>query len=461
MAFPHTSIGPASARPLPTDRPHRDQALAPAWRRATGVPGLLAAALLCAPTLAVSGAGTEGGVLQRFLDRPALIAHAGDMPLTSEEFARTFVLPGALAECFQAVSSQSDDPCFAPGAAQAGFAVRTRMGNVHHNGSDVDLVLLGPGFLGLPVHAIGNNVLAGPPGNPTVIDFDPPVTLVGLDLFEPIESGTVAIRAIGPGEQDLGGFEVDMVGISGFAGFASPVPVVRIEFDTVVAESGGELFSGLVFGGGPGQLAGPDRVDFGSQALGGESVIDIELRNDGWLDLHLPGLAGLAQLPAHFTVIADGCTGATVSPGGVCVLRMAFAPGHDGVVAHELALAPVADAAIRLRGEGRTPRLATAPGHLDFGQVAAGASSAPQTLILSNLTGAVVGSQLPALPAAIERVGGNCPSAAIALAPGEQCSLELVFAPPTAGPFDAELVLQAGAYTVGRTTVSGLGGGAP
>jgi hypothetical protein len=454
MAFSIVPISPAPDRSLhlgAAGSPH----CAPAARP------ILLAALLCAPALAAAdGAAIEGGVLTRFQDRPALLAHAGTTPLTSEAFGRSFVLANNVSECFQALSHNSDDPCLAPDAVASGFAVRTRLGSVFFEGFDIDLVMLGAGFLGVPVHAVGNNVISGPVDNPTVIDFQPPVTLVGMDLHEPIISGAVAIRAFGADDQDLGGFQVEMVGTSGFAGFASSAPVSRVELQTV-AQDGGELFSGLLFGGGAGQLRGPDAVDFGVLTVGSQAAVDIELSNDGGLDLPVPVVGGLGGLPAQFTVLADACSGAVVPAGASCLLRLAFVPGHAGVVTYDLALSPVADTAIRLRGEGRTPRLASVPGHLDFGQVAPGASSAPQTLTLSNLTGAVVAGQLPQLPAVLTRVGGDCPPGAIVLAPGEHCSLDLVFAPSTPGPFDAELVLQSGSHAAARTTVSGLAGGAP
>lgn len=420
----------------------------------------LAAALAAAP--AISAAAPEGAAVQWFPDRAALIAHAGATPLLEETWARGFAPAGSLAECFQAVGARVDDPCLAPGAAVAGFAVRTRLGSVFYNGADVDLVMLGEGFLGLPGRAVGNNVIGEGELTPTVIEFSPPVTLVGLTLHEPMSGGDVRVRVFGAGDQPLAEQVVALPGGNGFGGFSSSVPVVRVEFNAI-APDGGELFSGLLFGGGGGRLEVAGGGDFGIGLRGERRETTVVLANSGALELAVAGFPALAALPAPFAVVGDQCTGAVLPPGATCELVLSFTPAHDGEFRHVLPLEPVAEEGIELSGQARGPRLATEPGHLSFGEVAIGTGSAPQQLVLTNLTGAAV-TQVPVvLPEAVARAGGDCGEATIDLAPGESCTLSLAFHPTDAGEFDAELpFLQAGRVAA-LATISGRAttGGAP
>lgn len=437
-------------------------------RSGTGAPAAAPLATLCLATaLAWAPAGqaapSGGEPVQWFDSRAALLAHAGATPLLEETWARGFAPAGSLAECFQAVAARSDDPCLAPGAAATGFAVRTRLGSVFFEGSDVDLVMLGQGFAGVPARAVGNNVIGGGELTPTVIDFDPAVTLVGLTVHEPIVGGDVRIRAFGAGDVELADQVVVLSAGTGFGGFASTEPVVRVEINAVDAD-GGELFSGLMYGGGEGRLqAAADEADFGIGLRGERLEAVVSLANTGWLPLAVPGLPGLAALPAPFAVADDGCTGAVLAPGEACGLTLAFTPGHDGEFRHPLELGPVGEGQVVLTGQARGPRLATQPGHLSFGEVAVGGSSSPQALTVTNLTGATVRQVPLALPAQFERTGGDCGAATIELAPGESCTLVLAFSPGGPGEFDGDLAFLHDGRLAALATVSGraVAGGAP
>lgn len=421
----------------------------------------LAAALAWSPASPAASSGDDP--VQWFASRAALLAHAGATPLAEETWARGFAPAGSLAECFQAVGERVDDPCLSPGAAVAGFAVRTRLGSVFFEGTDVDLVMLGEGFAGVPARAVGNNVIGGGELTPTVVDFAPAVTLVGLTLHEPMTGGDVRIRVFGTGGVELADQVVVLPGGTGFGGFASTAPVVRVEINAVAAD-GGELFSGLLFGGGEGRLqSAADVADFGIGLRGQRLETTLSLVNAGWLELAVPGLPGLATLPAPFAVADDACTGAVLDPGDTCEVTLAFTPAHDGEFGHLLELGPVGAGGVALSGQARGPRLAAQPGHLSFGEVAVGTSSSPQALTLTNLTGAPVRQVPLALPAQLARTGGDCGASTIDLAPGESCTLVLTFSPGVPGEYDVDLPFEHAGGLAALATVSGRAsaGGAP
>ncbi|MCK9489961.1 MAG: choice-of-anchor D domain-containing protein [Xanthomonadales bacterium] len=403
------------------------------------------------------------GSLQVFDDRDALLAAAAGINLVHEDFSRSLVPAFGQRVCYQAVGHRANDPCFAPGDLQPGFGVRSSRGSIFdENTIDIDIVALGEGFLGMPDTVIGNNV-TDLPYNPMRIDFQPATTVVGMDVYDGMLGGPVQVDAYALDDSLIGTFTVQPadINVAAFAGMISDVPIRRVDINAP-SDGGGELIGRLLFGGGVGELAAVDGdVDLGTVAVGATAGAALELANRGHLAL---ADIQLHAVPAPFAIAADGCSGADLAGGESCTLEIAFTGAGAGV--YLASWQPIGNEgpAIELRADVVAPRLQTAPGHLDFGEIPAGTVSSTQSVTVSNGTGAAIGTGLPVLvPAPFSRAGGDCPEAGIELAPGASCLLEIAFSPQTAGEYDSDLTLYNADGDPGGISLAGRGvsGGTP
>lgn len=393
------------------------------------------------------------GPLQVFDDRDELLAAVAGIDLVHEDFTGSLVPAFGQRICYQAVGHRSNDPCFIPGDLAPGFGMRSSRGSIFAASGDIDLIVL-DSYMGLPTPMIGNNVL-DLPHNPVRIDFDPLVSVVGMDVLDGIAGGPVQIDAYGPDEALLGSFTVHPdEGLTGFAGMISTVPIRRVDINAPT-DGGGELIGRLLFGGGVGRLEAVDGgLDLGTVPAGTPPAGTFQLANAGHLGL---ATLQLQPLPAPFALLADHCSGSGLDGGATCTVEVALADPAPGL--HLATWQPLGSDGpeIGLRADVVAPRLQTVPGHLDFGEVVAGTSSAPQSVTVINGTGATLSTGLPVVvPAPFSRVGGDCPEAGIELAPGHMCELDIVFSPQAAGEHDRELTVY-NAGGPGGLTLAGRG----
>lgn len=97
---------------------------------------------------------------------------------------------------------------------------------------------------------------------------------------------------------------------------------------------------------------------------------------------------------------------------------------------------------------GTGAKLAPIPEVLDFGQQAAGTSSAPQNLLLENvgnLSLAVTDLRFPGAPFAM--LADDCPPAPFELAVGDSCTLNIVFSPNDDQAANSELLIETNTLT--------------
>lgn len=382
------------------------------------------------------------GDLTIYPDRPAFLAAVDGQPLTFEDFADGFTGPSMISVCYQAISDIADDPCFGPGDVAPGFGIRSSRGSIFDaNTQDIDLVALGASFLGTPTKVVGANV-PDPPNNPTRISFDDGPTAVAMDVYDGLQGGNVAVSVYAADDAFVGSFTVTPTGTNGpaFAGFTSPRPIAYVEVNAL-AENGAELIGNLHFGGGPGRLT-PADADFGVIATGETRTLPVEFRNDG----QRPLLVGsVPPPPAPFAIAGDACSGAVLAPAATCMVQVAFAPAYASVFAHEASVPsndPDGPAGWSLRGEAVLAKTTPAPGAVDFGSVAVGASAGAQTVTLSNLTGATATvAAIAAPPAPFQRSGGSCGAVPFQLAPGASCTLDYTFQPQSAGSHSAAVAV--------------------
>ena len=403
------------------------------------------------------------GALQVYADRDGLLAAVNGVKLVSEDFSGALVPESGVRTCYQALGHLSNDPCFVPGELEPGFGMRSSRGSIFDaNTFDIDIAALGPGLLGTDGPVVGNNVL-DLPYNPTRIDFYPPVTVVGMDAYDGTLGGPVQIDAHGVDGSLIGSFTVQPAAPNqgAFAGMTSTAPIRYVAVNAT-SDGGGELIGRLLFGGGPGHLDAVDgNGDLGTVAVGSAAAATLQLANQGHLALDA---IQLQPLPAPFALTADACSGSTLAAGQTCTVEIGLVGAGPGV--HLASWHPAGDGggAIELRADVVSARLLTAPGHLDFGDVATGSSSTAQSVTVRNGSGGSIDSGLPlVLPAPFSRVGGDCPDTGIALAPGASCQLDIVFHPQTAGDYDSELPVYHGDGGTGGISLSGRGvqGGTP
>jgi hypothetical protein len=414
------------------------------------------AAATAPPVSAPTGALVTYPALTDFL------AATNGLDLAFEDFEGGFAPPNGMRVCFQAVASTSDDPCFAPGQLVPGFGIRSSGGNIWDpvTGVDSDLVVLGAGTRGIGSTVVGADV-PDPPENPTQIAFDNNPTAIAMDVYDGLLGQPVQIEAYDANDQLIGIFTVMPASASlpAFAGFTSPVPVRRVAVNAL-SSGGGELIDNLYFGGGAGHLeAAPAQADFDAVALGGTKTLPITLSNDGALDLQL---GAIPAPPSPFSIATDACSGSSLAPGADCTIEFAFAPtfASEYSTALDIPAGGVASTHLNLIGQGVRARVSPMPGAIDFGTVDVGGAPGSAELTLANLTGAPLSvTTIAAVSAPFAQSGGSCAAPPFDLAPGDECTLQLSFAPMSIGETDAALTIT-GSGLPAATTVNlhGTGG---
>ena len=211
----------------------------------------------------------------------------------------------------------------------------------------------------------------------------------------------------------------------------------------------------------------PATLDFGPQTLAGlypKRVIT--LKNTGTATL---SVSSITVLGTGFTNASTAACPATLAPGASCAVEISFNPvaantDYSGTlrVISNAAGSPHT-ATLLGRGTATTiPVLLWSPAItlLEFGSVSAGTVSAPQSVtLLNNGPGGVtlgvvnaVGADAPAFPAG----GGTCVPG-LTLFQGGTCTIEVRFAPASAGSRSASLQVASSGSFPPALTVSGTG----
>jgi hypothetical protein len=195
----------------------------------------------------------------------------------------------------------------------------------------------------------------------------------------------------------------------------------------------------------------PERFGFEPLPVGGRSAgraLRLESVGDAPVAVTEVSLGGPAA--GDFRLERDRCSSRELAPGSDCSLRVAFAPAAEGERRAELRVisdAITGVATIALAGDGlKAPEVALAPSRLEFGEELVGDRSEPRTLTFSNRGGEQLELGRARLP---EETGGFVISAdgcsRGTLASGDECSIQVVFAPTAEGAMSRRLELpQAG-----------------
>lgn len=221
---------------------------------------------------------------------------------------------------------------------------------------------------------------------------------------------------------------------------------------TIADTAGTQVVNLSGMGSGPVSLS-PRELDFGTVAVGTTSAAQtVTLTNGG--SVSVTGVSIGAS--AGFAISSTTC-GTSVAAGANCTIAVTFAPKASGSVDGTLT---VTDSALgspqtaSLTGIGGA--LATvAPGALNFGSVAAGTTSAAQTVTLTNGGSTSI------------NISGITPSASFGIASttcggslngGANCTVNVTFSPTATGTIDGMLTFTDSAFN-GPQVVSLTGSG--
>jgi hypothetical protein len=138
----------------------------------------------------------------------------------------------------------------------------------------------------------------------------------------------------------------------------------------------------------------------------------------------------------NFSVGDETCTTASPLPaGGSCTVDIVFSPGARGELAGLIRFSSnIGRVNGRLEGIGLAPVVSTSPRPLAFGSTEVGASTAPQTVTVTNAGDAplVVTGVTPNRTAGNFHIDGeSCTVSPVA--PGETCTVDVVFTPLARG----------------------------
>lgn len=210
----------------------------------------------------------------------------------------------------------------------------------------------------------------------------------------------------------------------------------------------------------------PASHDFGFAAPGSaQALVNVSVTNQSSVAGSRLTTRLTGANPSDFSIRADGCTGRVLEPGQSCPMQIAFVrlqPGA-GTAALEVADLFGGVASMTLAGSGAgAPVLSGAPSELSFGSVGIGATSAAQSVTITNTGGGGSSSITTQLldcdyyygctPSTVfELVNDGC--AGVQLQPGGTCSISVAFKPSYRGGVYHQLTLtvENSSVTIGLT----------
>lgn len=196
----------------------------------------------------------------------------------------------------------------------------------------------------------------------------------------------------------------------------------------------------------------PESLAFGEQrvAVAGEALT-LRISNVGERPLPVSGVMLSGTADGEFVITSEECSARALAPQEECVVELQFTPDVMGLreglaeIHGEFRQSP---ATATLSGTGIAPVLRFDSEEMVFTTVDVGSSSGPTTLVATNSGTAplvIEGVQLSGASAKdFRRQRDRCSGST--LAPGEECSLQVVFSPRAAGTRSAELTFESDGF---------------
>jgi hypothetical protein len=195
------------------------------------------------------------------------------------------------------------------------------------------------------------------------------------------------------------------------------------------------------------------KLPFPGTLIGKTSSLPVTLTNNGTAALNLSKVS----ITGDYAVESNTC-GTQLVDGGTCEITVEFKPVAKGSLSGTLQLtdnAPNNPQKVTLTGTGMS--IALSPTALNFGSELVGQSTAPQSVIISNVTTASVnltGFTIGVEPLNFTISANTCGSS---LSAGASCSLNVSFNPNAKGTRSATLNVASNGGGVATATLTGIG----
>ena len=204
-------------------------------------------------------------------------------------------------------------------------------------------------------------------------------------------------------------------------------------------------------------------VPFGNVTKGSSSTHTVTVTNDGNADLLIGSIAQDIPTGTAFRILADYCSGQTLSPSLNCTFRVRFSPVTEGEFSDNFDI-PSNDSAkslviMTLEGTGvqvSVPVIqvtdSVSPAndlHIPFGSIAYGLSSTPEQITISNAGTAslsisginVLGEYMNTYTLDANKGNTSCGSTVFSLYAGGSCTVDVTFRPVKKGPQYANIII--------------------
>jgi len=249
----------------------------------------------------------------------------------------------------------------------------------------------------------------------------------------------------------------------------APTVVGEAETFLQVLSSGHQTnaaLSGTAFGE-PDFSASPTQLDFGPVRVDGgpSSAESVTVTNEGTAAMEIDTVTVEGADGSAFAIVSggDSCAGATLDPDEECEVEVTFDPAEVRGYAATLAFDGDEPGTVGLFGTGVAPALTVAPAPLDYGSHLVGTKSGVQTFTVTNVGGATASVGTVSLggadPGQFEFGATNTCDGAT-LDPGDECTVEVSFAPTVVGEAEATLQVPSDAPTA-TSVLTGTAFGQP
>lgn len=182
----------------------------------------------------------------------------------------------------------------------------------------------------------------------------------------------------------------------------------------------------------PGIQVNPTTLNFGNQSVGITSgVQSVTVTNNGSAPLTFSSITPSGD----FVVAGTGTCGTTLAASASCTIDVTFTPTLIGLRNGNLTIttnAPGGPQVVALSGTGTSPAVQITPSSLDFGSLAVGTPSSPQTVTITN-TGNVALTFSSIAANNDFAATDTCPDSPATLAPNTSCTVDVIFTPTTMG----------------------------